>query len=228
MRSALLLAFVVVTVGAASGAAFALSRAGTLGFWAILLGANVLLTAIAFVRSRRDGEALSWIRPSWGDFTRGFFVAIFLFGAAYVVTRALAPAGTPREAWLVRLYLQFGDPAELRAHAPVVALAIFVMAFAEEVIWRGLVTTLIAERIGSRFAWIGAAVLYAIAHVPTMWALSDGGIGPNLLLPLGALGCGIVLGATVRAFGRLVPAIVAHALFDWCLVMMFRLWGPSV
>jgi hypothetical protein len=28
-----------------------------------------------------------------------------------------------------------------------------------------------------------------------------------------------------RAFGRLGPSIIAHALFDWAVVMMFPLWG---
>jgi hypothetical protein len=28
-----------------------------------------------------------------------------------------------------------------------------------------------------------------------------------------------------RAFGRLAPGVLAHALFDWAVVMMFPLWG---
>jgi len=228
MRNALLLALVVAAVGAASGAAFAPARAGAPGFWAILLAVHAALVTIAFLRARYDGDTWGWIVPSWGDFTRGFFVALVLFGSAYFATRAIAPAGTPREGWLVRLYLQLGSPEDLRAHTGLVALAIVAMAFAEEVVWRGLVTTLLAELVGSRAAWVYAAGLYALAHVPTMWALRDGAAGPNPLLPLGALGCGLVLGAAARSFGRLVPGVVAHALFDWCLIMMFRLWGPSV
>jgi hypothetical protein len=30
-----------------------------------------------------------------------------------------------------------------------------------------------------------------------------------------------------RSFGRLTPSILAHAAFDWAIVMMFPLWGPS-
>jgi membrane protease YdiL (CAAX protease family) len=47
-------------------------------------------------------------------------------------------------------------------------------------------------------------------------------------LPLAALGAGLVFGGIARLRGRLMPAIFAHALFDWCAVMMFPLWGMRV
>jgi len=28
-----------------------------------------------------------------------------------------------------------------------------------------------------------------------------------------------------RRYGRLAPSIFAHILFDWTVLMMFRLWG---
>ena len=51
----------------------------------------------------------------------------------------------------------------------------------------------------------------------------DAGLNP--VLPLAALGGGLVWGAMARAFGRLAPSVLAHALFDWAVVMMFPLWG---
>jgi membrane protease YdiL (CAAX protease family) len=75
---------------------------------------------------------------------------------------------------------------------------------------------------------VWAAVLYASAHAPTLWALRDPKAGLNPLLVAAALAAGLVWGAMTRYFERLPPAIVAHALFDWALVMMFRLWGQSV
>jgi membrane protease YdiL (CAAX protease family) len=71
--------------------------------------------------------------------------------------------------------------------------------------------------------------MYALAHVPTLWALSDGEIGKNPLVLIAALGAGLVWSALARIFGdRLMPSIVSHGLFDWAVLMMFRLWGPSV
>jgi membrane protease YdiL (CAAX protease family) len=45
------------------------------------------------------------------------------------------------------------------------------------------------------------------------------------VLPFGALGAGLLWGGIARASGRIAPAMVAHALFDWAVVMMFPLWG---
>jgi membrane protease YdiL (CAAX protease family) len=107
---------------------------------------------------------------------------------------------------------------------PAAAGAVIAAAVAEELVWRGMVTQLLAERVGSRMAWVWAAVLYALAYAPTMWALrSSAGLNP--LLVGAALGAGLLWGAMARAFGRLAPGVLAHALFDWAVVMMFPLWG---
>ncbi len=150
--------------------------------------------------------------------------AALLYIAAYAFSRSVTAPGTPREIWVVSLYGQLGDPKLLQSHALVVGVAILAMAAAEEIVWRGMVTSLLAERFGSRIAWLGAAFLYALAHVPTMWSLqSSRGLDP--ILPVAALGAGLVFGAMERAFGRLVPSILAHAIFDWGVVMLFPLYS---
>ena len=107
-------------------------------------------------------------------------------------------------------------------------LAIVVLAVAEEIVWRGLVTSLLAELVGTQRAWVYAAVLYALAQVPTLWALADPVAGLNPVLPVAALASGLVWGFMARRFGRLLPGIFSHVLFDWTVLMMFRLWGPSI
>ena len=74
-------------------------------------------------------------------------------------------------------------------------------------------------------AWVWAAGLYALSYVPTMWSLRAGG-GLNPMLAIAAAGGALVWGGMARAFGNLAPSILAHALFDWAVVMMFPLWGP--
>jgi uncharacterized protein len=217
------LAAVLVT-GVSSQLAFSPDRSGTVAFWALALGPTVLLAAAASVWAQREGYLAEWLQPRWGDFTRGVLGAVALFGAAWGVTHVLAPVGSPREIWLVSLYGQIGDPRVLQVHAPLVALAVAAAALAEEVVWRGAVTQLLAERVGSRTAWIWAAGLYALALVPTAWALRSGG-GLNPLLVIAAAGAGLVWGAMARAFGSLTPSILAHALFDWAALMMFPFWG---
>jgi membrane protease YdiL (CAAX protease family) len=199
---------------------------GSLRFW-LYIGAPTFALAIAgLVRAVRDGELGAWLMPKWGDATRGVLTAFAMLAVAWAVSRFLV--GTPREAWLARAYLAIGDPGKLRAHGGMVAGVIILFAIGEEIVWRGLVTTVVAEKLGSRTAWLYAAVLYAVAHVPTMWSLRDDSAGLNPLIPLAALFCGIAWGALVRATGRLAPAVISHALFDWAVVMMFRLWGNSV
>jgi hypothetical protein len=58
--------------------------------------------------------------------------------------------------------------------------------------------------------------------------MRDPDAGPNPLVPLAALGAGLVWGWMAQRYERLLPGIFSHVLFDWTVVMMFRLWGPSV
>jgi hypothetical protein len=222
------IALVVGVTGAASYFGFGLERAGTLGFWVCVGAPTFALAAVAVVRARRDGELRGWLRFVWGDPTRGIVSAALLVIIALGVVHALAPAGSPRESWMARMYLQFGHPGILRDNAALVAAGVISITAAEEIVWRGFVTTLLAEKIGSRRAWIVAAVLYAVALAPTAWALRDPVAGLNPMPALAALGLGLAWGAMARATGRLVPGILSHAAFDWCVIMMFRLWGPSV
>jgi hypothetical protein len=222
------LAVIVGAVSTAVHFAFQPGRAGAAAFWLSLFVPYVVLAAFALWRAREDGVLKSLMRPQWGDFTRGFAGAAILFAIALAFVKTVAPAGSPREGWMARVYLQFGDPGALRDRVWAVAGMLVSMAVLEEVVWRGLVTSLIAERVGSRRAWVWAAVLYASSHAATLWALRDEKAGLNPVLVAGALGGGLFWGAMTRYFERLPPAIIAHALFDWAVVMMFRLWGPSV
>ena len=228
MQKALAVLGIVLILGAASSLGWQVTRAGTAGFWVLVTAPTMVLAVVALGRAYRDGVLLDWMRPQWGDFSRGFAGTLALFGLAYAFTKLAVPAGSPRESWLARLYLQLGHPDALRSNAALVATGMLVAAAAEEIVWRGLVRELLAEQLGSRFAWIYAAIAYAAAHLPTLWALRDPVAGLNPVLVIAALGGGLVWGAMARAFGRLPPAIVAHALFDWVVVMMFRLWGQSV
>jgi uncharacterized protein len=219
------IAVAVVVVGASSYFAFSPERSGSLAFWALALGPTVAVAVAAAAWAQREDYLLEWLSPRWGDFTRGLLGAVGLFGAAWAVTHFVAPVGSPREIWLVSLYGQLGDPRALQRHAPWVVVAVVLAAIVEELVWRGAVTQLLAERVGSRWAWLWAAGLYALALTPTAWALR-GGDGLNPLLVIAAAGGGLVWGGMARAFGRLGPSILAHALFDWAMLMMFPLWGP--
>lgn len=240
MRNVAYLVAIVVAIAGGSHFAFQLVRAGQPSFVLCLAAPTVMLAVIGAVRAQRDGDlyrrgsfdegggGAGWLNVRRGDFARGFAGAAVLFGACFGLMKLLAPLGSDRESWLARFYLQVGDPSMLRKSVAIVVLSIVVMAIAEELLWRGLVVSLLADLVGSRRAWVWAAVLYAVATLPTLWALRGPVAGLNPMLPTGALLAGLVWGGMARNFERLLPSIFSHVLFYWTVLMMFRLWGPSI
>jgi membrane protease YdiL (CAAX protease family) len=105
-----------------------------------------------------------------------------------------------------------------------VSIAVAVVAALEELAWRGLIYALVEERFGTRRAWPVTAVLYAAAHLPTVVLLRDPYAGPNPLIVIAALGCGLVWGLIVARTGRLPVAMFSHVLFTWCVAVQFPLW----
>jgi membrane protease YdiL (CAAX protease family) len=184
----------------------------------------VVLTAAALWQMRRDGTLLEKLRPRGGDITFGAMAMVMLYFASIAGRKLLAPQGSAREGWIMRIYLQIGDPESLQRHLIAVTLGVVAVAVLEEISWRGFVYSLLEERLGTRRAWPATAVLYAAAHLPTLFLLSDPFAGPNPLIVLAALGCGLVWGLIVAKTGRLPVAIISHALFTWCVAIQFPLW----
>lgn len=212
---------VTAAMGAACAWGFRAVNAGTSSFWGAILGANAIVAIAGIVWGVRTGE-WHFVLPRWGDITKGFFAAAVLFGLSFGLVK-LTIAGTPREEWIARIYTQLGDPLKLREAYGKVATVIVVGAALEEIVWRGFVQTLLEPVLGSRRAWIASAAFYALAHVPAGIVLG------SPALPAAALGVGLAMGALTKANdGRVPPAIIAHALFDMCAAMMFRLVGTSV
>ena len=224
------IAFVAVAIAVTATSsyfAFSPQRAGSIAFWAFAAGPPLVLGAVAAAWGAREEFLREWLTPKAGDFTRGFVGAALLFGLAWAFARLVTPIGSTREIWLVSLYGEIGDPRALQAHAAAIFATIAAVALAEEVLWRGAITRLLAERVGSRLAWLWAAGLYALAYVPAAWSLRAVGpdAGLNPVLPAAALAGGLMWGAMARFFGRLAPSVLAHALFDVAVVMVFPLWG---
>ncbi len=234
------LAGIVLTVGISAQFAFQEVRAGKPAFVLIMLIPSAVLAALGIFRAHREGGVLyrrasiddpkptGWFAVRSGDFTVGALSALLLFGLTWSFTHVVTPPDSKHLLWIVRLYTQIGDADELRKHVSYVIGAIIVIAVVEEILWRGVVTSLLEEVVGSRRAWIFSAVLYATAHVPTIWVLGDKVAGPNPTVFLAALAAGLTWGFMARRFNRLLPGVFSHVLFDWVVVMMFRLWGPGV
>ena len=219
---------ITLLVAASYAMAWNIERAGTVSFalWAIL--PIVVLAGLGTVWLRREDGSLEALAPRWGDASLGIVCAVALFGGAWLLVHTLAPAGTPRDAWMARIYLQLGPGGDLKKQMALVTAVLLVIAIAEEVLWRGVVTRLLEPVVGSRRAWMAAAVLYALAHVPTAFVLADERAGKNPVLVLATFGAGLVWGGLARKLGRVTPGILAHWALDWAVIVLFRLWGPSL
>ena len=233
MRSDLGVVIVVAIIGTANYVAFDLARAGSVTFWLVIAPPTVLLAAIGAAQMHRRGALRRALKPVWGDFATGLSSMLVLFAGAYAASLFLVPRGASKFSWtpgnyVARVYLQLGSPLALSANLVPLVGGVVVMAVAEEILWRGVITAHLDERFGRRVGWLYAVALYVIATLPTAWSLRDPFTGPNPVLPLAALGGGLVWGTLMRRHKRLVPGMISHALFLWCVLVLFRLWGRNV
>jgi membrane protease YdiL (CAAX protease family) len=89
--------------------------------------------------------------------------------------------------------------------APELGVLLLVpIVIGEELVWRGLVQGALTERIGAARAVALAAAAFALAHAP---------LG-SPLLPIVAFACALAWGTLRALTGSLVPAIVAHLVWN--------------
>jgi len=185
------------------------------------LGAAYLVLAVGALRyAHTRGDLRQHFAPRRLDLTMGAVVAGVLFLSANLVPMALL-AGRPAEGWLWRLYLQLGDPRDNAP--PYVGAALLAIAALEELVWRGWVMRALQQAHGAKPALLVTTLLYGLAHAGSAFTLAVPDAGPNPLLVVAALGCGLVWGAMALRFERLGPSLCAHALFTWA-VALFPLW----
>jgi membrane protease YdiL (CAAX protease family) len=210
------LVFVLVTAGYAW--AFQPSVAGTPEFLLRFAVPHAVLVAYAVRVLARDGVLLERLKPRWGDLSLGVVTAFVLLMASWGARATLAPQGSERQAWLWLVYLQLG-PEQIQRSILLSSLLLLI-AFAEELVWRGLVMHELNERFGARRGWMFAALLYSLASLPTVYTLRAAA-GYNPLLVLATLGCGIVWTFLAVRTGRLVPGIVSHMAFTYFSAVQF-------
>lgn len=214
---------VLLCTALGTGIAFRPEWGGTWKFWATVFAVYTGLAAYAVYRMWDEGIVRDVFRVKGGDFAIGALSALGLLVGAELVKPFVAPAGSQEYAWLAYVYLVVGDPMALQSS---VALTLVLLAItaAEEIVWRALVLDQLMQRLGDRRAWPVSAALYSLSLLPTAFVL-EGPAGPNPLLPLAALGCGLVWGFMATMFRRLPPVIVSHMVFTYFTATQFRLPG---
>jgi len=181
-----------------------------------------VLATVAIHRVYRRGRARRYLMPRAGDLAFGALVGVVLYFGATLAHTLLSSRGTPQEAWILRIYLLLGDPATA---SPLLGLSVALVAGLEEITWRALVQKTLEEALSTLIAVVITAVLFTLAHLPTVFLLGDPTAGPNPLVALAAFGCSLVWGYLTIRTQRLAPAFFAHIVFSWAIVE-FPLWRP--
>lgn len=175
------------------------------GIWTALGVVAVVLGATAWAR---DPEARPSLQPSAGRLALGVVAG----GAMIVATYLLYPIFTRALPFLAQdtaaLYTAF------RAAPPVLAtLALLPVILGEELVWRGVVQRALTQRVGPLYGCVLAALAYAAAHTP---------LGSPVLV-LAALLCGLAWSALRLSSRTLVPALVAHIVWDLFVLLFLPL-----
>ncbi len=200
-NTALALACFVLWLAAAAGA-------GALGIWLAIGGAAVGLGSAVLLLD--PAAARRSLAPSPRLVLLGAGAGCAMAAATYVLYPLLARLSPLIATDTARLYASF------RALPPVIAsLALLPVITGEELVWRGVVQTELARRLGP---WRGvtlAALAYALAHAP---------LGSPLLVAV-ALLCGLAWGTLRAASGSLFPSLLAHLLWDIVVLLGLPLDG---
>jgi membrane protease YdiL (CAAX protease family) len=200
------------------------ASAGTPQFWLGVSLPYVFLVALALHKMWSEGTLLDLLTPRWGDLSIGAVSMMGLLFASWAARKVLSPAGSPRQAWLFRIYLQLGNPEHLQRSTGY-TLLILLICVAEEIVWRGMVLSELTERFGRRAALPLSALAYGCAAMPTLWLLRDPLAGMNPLLVTAAVGCGLVWSFLAAQVGRLTPVMISHMAFTYFTIVQFRLPG---
>jgi membrane protease YdiL (CAAX protease family) len=217
---------VVTTVVAASAVAFAV-RTSMAGGWSLWLGLGIpylVLAAYAAYLMYDEGTLLERVTPRGGDFTLGVLVAAGLLVASWTLRANIAPAGSEWQGWVARIYLVLGESSVIQRSAQL-TIGLLAVAALQELTWRGMVQDALEQRWGERRGWIATAGLFALASSPTLFTLSDPIAGPNPLLVVAALGCGLAWGFMTRIVRRIWPAIFSHMAFLYFSAVQFHIPG---
>ena len=178
----------------------------------------------AYRNMARDEALLERLRPRWGDLSIGIIIALILLLCFWGGRSVLTPAGSERQAWLFRIYLQLGSSEQIQRSATL-TLIILAIAALEEIVWRGYVLDELKRRVGDRSAWPIATLLYAAAALPTVYTLRDPVAGLNPILVVAALGCGLFWSFGASMLRRLPPIMISHMVFTYFTATQFRLPG---
>jgi membrane protease YdiL (CAAX protease family) len=184
--------------------------ASQLALWAGFLGAVVVASRKNGTRNLRADYGLSWPGPK--DFGLGLVGAVVgrILPLLVLITIVLAGKGFGSPSAAAPKIL--GDvPSGTAGWVILVALTVVGAPFVEELFFRGLLQGAFTRRVGAVPALFTTALIFSFAHV-----LNEGLFAPFVLFPMA-----VVLGYLRLRTGRLAAGMVAHALFNASVFLLF-------
>jgi membrane protease YdiL (CAAX protease family) len=184
--------------------------ASQLALWVGFVGAVVVASHMNGTGSLTADYGLSWPRPKdlWLGFLGSWAGRILPLIVLVCIVVAGSGFGSPNAASPRILGV---TPSGTAGWAVLVSLAVIGAPLVEELFFRGLLQGAFTRRIGAVPALFVTASIFSFAHV-----LNEGLLAPLVLFPMA-----VVLGYLRYRTGRLAAGMVAHALFNASVFLLF-------
>jgi membrane protease YdiL (CAAX protease family) len=207
---AVAIAYAVVTPGPIDGNDPWYLLASQLALWVGFVGAVVVASRINGTRRLSADYGFSWprLKDLWLGFLGGWVGRILPLIVLICIIVAGSGFGSPNGASSTILGI---TPSGTVGWVIVVTLAVIGAPLVEELFFRGLVQGAFTRRIGAVPALFATAIIFSFAHI-----LNEGLLAPVALFPMA-----VVLGYLRYRTERLAAGMVAHALFNASLFLLF-------
>jgi membrane protease YdiL (CAAX protease family) len=191
---------------------------------------DLVLFVVAFAAVWTADVVVAWRLEMVPEPLRPWIRAVIWIGAVAIWIRwqrtpsparwlGLAPISRGQAAWaliafasifcgnLLRVHFASAPLHQLAATTPVALAWSFVAVFVEELVFRGVVQTRLAEQCAAPVAILVAAVLFLLIHVPGWKILA---IPTDLRTVVSLFLIGVICGGLRHWSGSLWPAVAAH------------------
>jgi uncharacterized protein len=172
-------------------------------FWEMIIASAVVMLGIAHVFQSHERERLFYADIKL--ITIGFLFAALLYAGTWCSAWVLRQLVPPIEEYIRSLYA-----VRFQTSPPVILVALFLIAPAEELFWRGFVQNRLMRRYGEWNGIVLMSVMYAAVH---LWAW-------NPLLIAAAFFFGLFWGWCFLKFDSLVPNLISHLCWDILLFII--------
>ena len=171
------------------------SLAGTLVAHIVTLGGCWLVVTAGGVRPFL--KTLGWRWHHQFKWVHAVALAVAMLGLGFALEKTLPNGETDFEKLL---------QLSASVRVAVALLAVLTAPFVEEVVYRGVLYTAIAESKGWKLAVVVVTVLFALVHAPQYWG------SPAAIVAIVSLSLVLTL---VRAVtGQLLPCVATHLIFN--------------